>query len=160
MVYLKLLKHTNVLNASIYFDDTRTGTRRIPCTLHIFQAEFIPKAGVCSVRNTMYYPRLFFLHGKVYIFKSLADQSMMCKSMRNKLHKSLYIEVEIVTSSIFATKEFFKTFFLTFWVRNVHRTVYYQRRLRNSRDVCTGNTTVNVSAVFTYFNDTGTIWSN
>lgn len=112
MIYLKLLKHSNVLNASTYFNDTRTCTHRIPCTLHIFQAKFIPKAGVCSVRRTIFYPHLLFLHGKVYIFKSLANQSMTCKSMRNKSHKSIYIEVEIVTNLQFLQpKNFLKHFF-------------------------------------------------
>ena len=134
MIYLKLLKHSNVLNASTYFNDTRTCSRKIPCTLHIFQAKFIPKQGFavcegqfftptfffymekCTFSNhlprTIFYPHLLFLHGKMYIFKSLANQSMMCKSMRNKMHKSIYIEVEIVTNLQFLQpKNFLKHFF-------------------------------------------------
>lgn len=100
MIYLKLLKHTNVLNASTYFNDTRNP---------MYIAHLSLKQGFAVCEGQFLPPPL---HGKVYIFKSLANQSMMCKSMRNKSHKSIYIEVEIVTNLQFLQpKNFLKHFF-------------------------------------------------
>ena len=86
------------------------------CEGQFFTPTFFFYMEKCTFSNhlprTIFYPHLLFLHGKGYIFKSLANQSMMCKSMRNKSQKSIYIKVEIVTNLQFLQpKNFLKHFF-------------------------------------------------